>query len=119
MTQPISTPSSLTAPELQRLLVPGAAHLPELQPAQSALDALRVAPQTQIALAETAPFLEGIADIPALPYTHYRFFIHDGDRLTYEAPYFLRRSRLTAAALRLFLGEAQYSSSVETRAWTM
>jgi hypothetical protein len=65
MTQPISTPSSLTAPELQRLLVPGAAHLPELQPAQSALDALRVAPQTQIALAETAPFLEGIADIPA------------------------------------------------------
>ncbi|MBN1451781.1 MAG: heparinase II/III family protein [Anaerolineales bacterium] len=119
MTQPISTLSGLTAPELQHLLVPGAAYLSELQPAQSRLDVLRAAPQAQIALAETASFLENIADIPALPYTHYRFFVHNGDRLTFEAPYFLRRSRLIAAALRLFLGEDQYKDIVQDYIWAI
>jgi hypothetical protein len=119
MPQPISDPFSLTTAELQRLLVPGTPCLPELEAVQRDPDALRRAPQTQIVLAETQPLLENIEQIPALPYTHYRLFIRNGDRKEFETPYFLRRANLTAAALRLFLGQSDFKDVVQDYVWAI
>jgi hypothetical protein len=47
----------------------------------------------------------GIARIPQTSYTFYRLFQRNADRGLYQAPYFLKRTNLGAAALRLFLGE--------------
>jgi hypothetical protein len=119
MSSSISNPFSLTAIEWQRLLVPGTPYLPELEVAQRDLNALRRAPQTQIVLAETQPLLAKIEQIPALPYTHYRLFLRGGDRHTFEIPYFLRRANLTAAALRLFLGQTDLKDVVQDYVWAI
>ena len=42
---------------------------------------------------------EGKEDIPALNYSAYRRFVFDGDRDTYEKPYFRRRRALNVAAV--------------------
>lgn len=42
---------------------------------------------------------EGSADIPSLSYSAYRRFHYDGDRDTYEKPYFARRRALAAVAV--------------------
>jgi hypothetical protein len=115
----ISDPFGLTAAEIQRLLVPGTSYLPELEAARRDLDALRRAPQTQIALEQTLPLLETIEQVPSLTYTHYRSFIRSGDRQDFETPYFLRRARLAAAALRLFLGQADLKDGVQDTIWAI
>jgi hypothetical protein len=120
MSPSISDPFSLTAVELQRLLIPGTSYLPELEAAQRDLDALRHAPQTQILLAETQPLMEAIEQVPPLFYTHYRLFISkSGDREKFETPYFLRRAKLTAAVIRLFLGQADLKDVVQDYIWAI
>ncbi len=114
-----SDPFSLTAVEIQRLLVPSAPCLPELEAAWRDLDALRGAPQTQLALGQTQLLMEAIEQVPPLTYTHYRTFIRSGDRRDFEAPYFLRRARLAAAALRLFLGQADLKDVVQDTIWAI
>ncbi|MBQ9151454.1 MAG: heparinase II/III family protein [Clostridia bacterium] len=42
---------------------------------------------------------EGKGDIPALNYSAYRRFVYDGDRDTYEKPYFKRRRAMNVAAV--------------------
>lgn len=113
------SPFNLTSAEWQRLLIPGKPYLPELESARSDLDALRHAPQTQIALAETLPLMEQIEPVPTLPYTHYRLFMRNGDRQTFEAPYFVRRANLSAAALRLFLGQTDLKDVVQDYIWAI
>jgi hypothetical protein len=105
----ISNPFDLGVDDIARLLAAGAPLLPELDAARSMLDALRAAPQTQAVLAQTQPLMDAITQVPATPYTCYRLFARNGDRKGYETPYFLKRTNLAAAALRLFLGveEAQ------------
>ena len=119
MPQPVANPFNLTADEIQRLLAPGAPSLPELDAARRDLGALYHAPQTQMMLEQTQSFSETIEQIPALPYTHYRLFRRTGDRQQFEAPYFLRRSRLAAAALRLFLGQADLKDIVQDYVWAI
>jgi hypothetical protein len=119
MPQSVSDPFCLTVAEIQCLMVPGTSCLPELESARRDLDSLRRAPQTQIALKQTQSSLEGIEQIPLPTYTHYRQFVRDGDRSNFETPYFLRRSRLTAAALRLFLGQADPKDAVQDYAWAI
>jgi hypothetical protein len=94
----------LTAGELQRLLGVGAHPLPELEAARGQPATLRAAPQTQAVLAQTQPLMAAIEQLPQTPYSLYRLFVRNGDRGGYEAPYFLKRTSLAAAALRLFLG---------------
>lgn len=77
---------------------------PELDAARGDPAVLRSSPQAQIILAQTEPLLTDVATIPQPKYTAFRRFIKDGDREEYEAPYFARRARLSALALRLFLG---------------
>ena len=112
MSRSVSDPFCLTAAEIQCFMVPGTSCLPELESARRDLDSLRCAPQTQIVLKQTQSSMEAIDQIPLPTYTHYRQFIRDGDRNNFETPYFLRRSRLTAAALRLFLGQANLNLSL-------
>ena len=51
---------------------------------------------------------EGQEDIPALNYSAYRRFVFDGDRDTYEKPYFKRRRAMnTAAVLALIYPDRQ------------
>ncbi len=104
---PIPDPYTLPAADIARLLVPGAPNLPELDAARRDLPALRRAPQTAALLAETEGHLVDPAHIPQTTYSAYRQFLRTGDRQAYQQPYFARRSRLTAAALRLFLGQGE------------
>ncbi len=86
-------------------LIANAAPLfPELEAARADLAGLRSSPQAQVILAQTEPLLTDVANIPQPKYTAYRRFIKDGDREEYEEPYFARRARLSALALRAFLG---------------
>jgi hypothetical protein len=112
MSNRINNPFDLDADAIARLLAAGATPFPELDAARRALDALRAAPQTQAVLAQTQPLMGVIAQVPATSYTLYRLFARNGDRKGYETPYFLKRTNLAAAALRLFLGveEAQAAS---------
>jgi hypothetical protein len=119
MPAPISNPFTLAGDELRRLLAPVTANLPELGMSQSDLKALRDARQTRILLAETQPLLERIESIPALTYSDYRLFRHSGDRRKFETPYFLRRAKLTAAALRLFLGQTDLKAIVQDYIWAI
>jgi hypothetical protein len=119
VSDPISNPFTLTKDELHCLLIPGAPHLPELALAQHNLEALRRASQTQILLAETQPLLEKIEPIPALTYSDYCIFDHNGDRKQFETPYFLRRANLTAAALPLFFGQTDLKDIVQDYVWAI
>src|SRR5690348_146425 len=78
---------------------------PELEEARSQREQLERAPQTQRILQQTQYLLEGIEQLPQTSYTHYRNFRRFGERSDYEAAYFLKRARLSAIALRLFLGQ--------------
>src|SRR6266702_1594258 len=75
----------------------------DLQAARDQREHLLHAPQTQVILKQTEHLLQGIEQIPQTDYTSYRMFRHIGERDSYQAPYFLKRARLSAAALRLFL----------------
>ncbi len=119
MSESKSDPFQLTAQEIRRQFAPGAPCLPELDIARRDLDSWRCAPQVQIALEQTQSSLEGIEQIPLPTYTHYRQFLRDGDRSDFETPYFLRRSRLTAAALRFFLGQADLKNAVQDYVWAI
>src|SRR5262245_33027079 len=106
----IRNPFNLTADELQRLLATDTHPFPELQTARGNVESLRAAPQAQVVLAQTEQLMAAIGQIPQTPYTLYRLFVRDGDRGRYEMPYFLKRTNLAAAALRLFLGVETGSS---------
>jgi hypothetical protein len=119
MSDPISNPFTLTGSELRHLFIPGTLYLPELETARRNLEALHQAPQTQILLTKTQPLFENIEPIPALTYSDYRLFRRNGDRKQFETPYFLRRANLTAAALRLFLGQTDLQEIVQDYVWAI
>jgi len=99
----ISNPFDLGVDNIADLLAAGAPLLPELELARGDLAHLRMAPQAQLVLGQTAPLMDTIEQIPQTPYTLYRLFVRSGERGRYETPYFLKRSNLAAVALRLFL----------------
>ncbi|MBI4553670.1 MAG: heparinase II/III family protein [Candidatus Latescibacteria bacterium] len=104
MSTPMSDLRSLPLNQFQRLRDSGTSLVPELEAARLNRQALCVAPQTQVVLAQTQPLMDTLDQIPQTSYTLYRHFMHTGDRAGYETPYFLKRARLAAASLRLFLG---------------
>jgi hypothetical protein len=90
---------------------------PELEAVRSQREYLLHAPQTQLVLQQTQHLLQDIERIPQTDYTSYRMFLYVGERDSYQAPYFLKRARLSAAALRLFLGEAVLKDVVQNYIW--
>ena len=57
---------------------------------------------------KSVEYMLGFETIPETRYTHYRYFIKNGDRKAYEAPYFQKRRAMAALALRVFLGETHW-----------
>jgi Heparinase II/III-like protein. len=95
------------------------ATLPELEAARHHKQQLVQAPQTQYVFQRTQHLMEGIEEIPQTSYTTYRVFSKTGERDSYETPYFLKRSRLAAAALRLFFGQEELKDVVQDYLWSI
>ena len=108
MTKPKLPGTSLIGPprQLAPLLASGAPLLPELEAARANPAALRGTIPVQHLLAGTDALMADIQRIPQTTYSAYRRYVRDGDRDEYQEPYFGKRQRLSAAALRLFLGVA-------------
>ncbi len=115
----ISDVFSQTIEQLPRLRFANGAIIPELEQARTAIEALRIAPQTQAVLAQTQHLMEDIEQIPQTSYTFYRLFLRNGDRDNYQTPYFLKRARLAAATLRLFLGQTELKDCVQDYVWSI
>ncbi|MCG8353614.1 MAG: heparinase II/III-family protein [Chloroflexales bacterium] len=114
-----SNPMELTADHLRQALHPELVSLPELSAARANLAALCAAPQTQYLLTQTQHLMEHIDHIPLLRYTAARRFKTDGDRQEYETPYFHKRAALSAATLRLFLGQTDLQTVVQNYVWSL
>ena len=112
-------PFALDAASIAALLDPRAPAIPELEAARASPAALRDAPQTRAALADLEALIPPSGQIPITPYSAYRRFRADGDRKEYEAPYFLKRRSLAAAALRLFLGDTSLRDTVHNYLWAI
>jgi hypothetical protein len=114
-----TSPFDLTAAQIAGLLDPNAPLIPELDAARKNMDALKMAPQTRTVLESFKKVATGSGQIPLTPYTAYRLFVRTGDRRTYEEPYFLKRSALTALALRMFLGETDLKDTLQDYIWNV
>jgi hypothetical protein len=110
-------PFQLTAAEIAALLQPGLALLPELEQYRANPAALAQRPWVRLELAHSAAYMPGIETIPQTRYTHYRYFIKNGDRTAYEGPYFDKRRNLGMLALRVFLGETQWKDLLQDYLW--
>lgn len=115
----LSPAFDLTAAQIKALLDPNAPLFPELDAARKNLPALKRAKQTKAILAATKEDMADIGQIPATDYTPFRLFVRTGDRETYETPYFAKRAKFGAAALRLFLGESGLKDVVQDYIWNI
>ena len=119
MALPVVDPFALSATQLQALLATDYPLYPELEAVRGNPAALLDRPATRTVLAQTEHLMPDIASIPHTPYTAYRLFIGTGDRQEYERPYFLKREKLGAAALRLFLGQTDLKNLVQDTIWNI
>src|SRR6266851_99906 len=109
----------VTPAQLQQLqFTPGLA-FPELEAARVGRERLVEAPQVRRVLQLTEHLLDGIETLPQTSYTEYRLFRTSGERARYEAGYFLKRARLSAAALRLFVGRTELRAVVQDYLWSI
>jgi Heparinase II/III-like protein len=92
---------------------------PEMEAARAQRQKLEAAPQTQHVLQQTQHILEDSAQLPQTNYTAYRMFRRFGERRTYQLPYSLKRARLSAGALRLFLHETTWKDMVQDYLWSI
>ena len=92
---------------------------PELEIARLHSHSLLQTPQMQLMLEHTQHAMQGIEHIPQTNYTSYRAFQRIGERGHYEAAYFLKRTRLAAAAIRLFAGQIDLKETVEDYLWSI
>ncbi len=107
--------------KLEALLTQGAgrALLPELESARADRAALQAGASTRAVLDATEAFLEDVDSIPQTPYTLYREFRRTGERYSYQNPFNLKRSRLWAAALRVFFGDDSLIDTVHDYTWNI
>lgn len=92
---------------------------PELEAARSQKGRVESIAREQGILQQTDELLEDREQIPQTSYTLSRLFRLTGERQTYERPYFLKRARLSAAALRLFLGQDALRETVQDYLWSV
>ena len=76
-------------------------------------------PRLAALLVQTAPLLADLDAIPQTTYTRHHAFALRGDRAPYETPYYAKRDKLHAAALRLILGQDEYSDAVHDYIWSI
>jgi hypothetical protein len=118
MTDSVTVP----AEELQGLFIEigaGLSLFPELDRARQDIASLRNTPQARQLLAATEEATADLAAIPLTTYTLYRQFRLTGERRGYERPWFEKRTKLSAAALRLFLGDDSLLDVVQDYIWNI
>jgi hypothetical protein len=109
----------VTTEQLHQLQHAQGVAFPELESARHQRALLALAPQTQRVLQQTQHLMEGIERIPQTTYTSYRLFRTSGEDFQYVTPYLLKRAKLSAAALRLFLGQTALQDVVEDYLWSI
>lgn len=109
----------VTQQQLQQLQYAPHLLFPELEMARDRRQELMDAPQTRLVLQQTQHLLADIETLPQTGYSAYRLFRISGERSRYEAGYFLKRARLSAAALRLFLGQMDLREIVQDYLWSI
>ena len=119
MALPVIVPFALTAAQLQAYLATDYPFFPELEAARANPTALLDRPATQTVLRQTEHAMADIGSIPLTRYTPYRQYLRSGDRQAYETPYCLKREKLSAAALRLFLGQHSLKDLVHDYIWNI
>jgi len=112
-------PFNITEAQLFRVCTTHSAVFPELEAARLQSKALLQAPQTQVVLAYTKKTMNDIEHIPQTTYTMYHAFQRSGERGQYETPYFLKRTLLAAATLRLFFGQTDLKDKVQDYLWNI
>jgi hypothetical protein len=128
----IADACDLSAADIVGLLSHSTSNLPELDAARRDLPTLRRAPQTVALLAQLESHLALCppvsadagavtypSGIPQTTYSQYRQFLRTGDREAFQQPYFAKRTLLTAAALYLFLGQAELKGTVQDILWAI
>jgi hypothetical protein len=110
---------NITTEQLQALQHSQHSAFPELETARQKKQLLAQAPQTQRVLQQTQYLMTDLERIPQTAYTSYRGFRNSGERKSYETPYFLKRAKLSAAALRLFLTQAELKDIVQDYLWNI
>jgi len=114
---------AISSETLKRLFVmevgKGLPLFPELDKARQDIPGLRRSLQAKLLLEASEELMADPTAIPLTTYTLYRQFRNTGERRGYEAPYFHKRSILTAAALRLFLGEDKLLDAVQDYIWNI
>jgi hypothetical protein len=80
---------------------------------------VRQSPTTPVLLEAIRQEITDTGAIPALTYTLYRTFEHSGIRGPYETPYFLKRARLTRAALEYLMGDESMRDVIHDLAWAI
>ena len=113
----LSPSFDLTAEQIAGLLDPTAPLFPELDLARKNPLVLKSAASTQQVLASIEQVLPEIASIPQTPYTAYRMFTRNGDRQSYERPYFTKRAHMAAAVLHYFFGRSELKDLVQDYIW--
>ena len=112
-------PFRLTAPEIAALLREDLPLIPELESFRANPADLASRPGMKHELDKSAEYMLGYEAIPETRYTHYRYFIKNGDRATYEGPYFNKRRIQGMLALRVFFGEAQLKDLLQDYLWNI
>lgn len=110
---------NVTPQDLRQIRLAQTLLFPELELARAARERLATEPQARRVLAQTEHLLEGSEALPQTSYSAYRQFRANGERSGYEAAYFLKRARLSAAALRLFLGQTELRALVQDYIWSI
>jgi len=88
----------------------------EALPQPAALAANSIA---QEMLRETEAYLQNLDRLPLTTYTLYREFLRIGERKNYEREMGLKRARLRAAVLRLYLGQEEYIPVAQDYIWNI
>jgi hypothetical protein len=115
---------SITVPaeQLKRLFIEIGAEwplFPEMDSARQDIAGLSQTSPAKQLLAATADAAADLAAIPLTTYTLYRQFRQTGERRGYERPWFEKRTKLSAAALRLFLGDDTLLDVVQDYIWNL
>jgi hypothetical protein len=112
-------PFRLTASEIAALLREDLPLIPELESLRANPAELAVRPGMKHELEQSAEYMAGSGTIPETRYTHYRYFIKNGDRSAYEGPYFDKRRIQGMLALRVFTGEMGLKDPLQDYLWNI
>lgn len=106
--------------ELEKVLAePGQPLIPELMTAAQNSSRVRDLPTTRLLLEESAHLAEDLGNIPQTTYTLYRETQRTGSHHIYAEPYMAKRAKMTAAGLRVLIGDLRYIDPLQDYIWNI